>query len=79
MAATARRAVLLAAIALALPAAAGAKEPAPSEDLEVEVDAELLEFLGGIDELDEEWMDYLTQTDIEKVVKSEPAPEGRKE
>jgi hypothetical protein len=58
------------------PAAAGttpAKAPAvPAKPAEVpEVDDELLEFLGSVDADagDQDWIDYLSQTDIAKVAK----------
>jgi hypothetical protein len=54
------------------PAAAPAK-PAADEAL----DEDLLEFLGTIDaeDEDEDWIDYLTQTDIEKVAaRKRPKP-----
>ena len=43
---------------------------------------ELLEFLGSLDAEGEEWAEYLTETDIEKVAESETAPaapEGKKD
>ena len=42
--------------------------PAPS-DAEAPLDEELLEFLGSIDTGDEDWVDYLTETDIATVAK----------
>jgi hypothetical protein len=47
--------------------ARGAPEPA-AED-------ELLEYLGSVDDAEgQEWMEYLSQTDIERVVKAKKAP-----
>jgi hypothetical protein len=54
------------------PAAAPAKPPADEA-----LDEDLLEFLGTIDSEDEDddWIDYLTQTDIEKVAaRKRPKP-----
>jgi len=41
--------------------------PAKAADDEAALDEDLLEFLGTVDSEDEDWIDYLTQTDIEKV------------
>lgn len=37
------------------------------------LDEELLEFLGSIDGLDEDWMAYLERTDVAKVARAKPA------
>jgi hypothetical protein len=56
-----------------------------SDPKKTEPDEDLLEFLGGIDEVNEDsqedFSDYLANTDIEKVVgKPEaPAKEGKRE
>ncbi|MGQ0833971.1 MAG: hypothetical protein ACT4O5_03465 [Gammaproteobacteria bacterium] len=60
------RASLLAGLALVVPTLAA--------DVETELDSELLEFLGTIDDGEEEWTDYLAQTDIAKVAKAKQAP-----
>jgi hypothetical protein len=56
-----------------MPAAASADNanntPAAQRALEPQADAELLEYLGSVDAEGEEWMDYLSQTDITQVVK----------
>jgi hypothetical protein len=52
-------------------ARAAAKTPVP------EADDDLLEFLGSVDEGDEDWIDYLSQTDIAKVAKAKK--EGKTE
>ena len=53
----------------AKPAAA---KPASAATTPLDADDEFLEFLGSIDtdEADEDWMDYLAQTDIAKVAKA---------
>jgi hypothetical protein len=58
---------LLFALMLA-PAANRAQESAPAEE---QVDEELLEFLGSIDTDDEDWIDFLSQTDVKQVAKTE--------
>ncbi len=53
-------------------AAAPAQTPVAGERADVaEVDGELLEFLGSVDSEtgDQDWIDYLSQTDIAKVAK----------
>lgn len=60
------RASLLAGLALVVPTMAA--------DVETELDSELLEFLGTIDDGEEEWTDYLAQTDIAKVARAKQAP-----
>jgi hypothetical protein len=80
----ARRACVLALVVGLVPAAqaadppakAEAKKPAHTETAKPaapapEVDDELLEFLGSVDadSEDEDWLDYLSQTDIAKVAK----------
>lgn len=50
-------------LALGAGAAGEAKEEALPED-------ELLEFLGGLDGLDEDWMDYLEKTDMGEVARA---------
>jgi hypothetical protein len=68
------RAGFLVGFALSIPAIAAANEPPekPAEDAsETELDAELLEFLGSVDDLGVGWTEYLTQTDIAGVAKGE--------
>jgi hypothetical protein len=77
----ARRACVLALVVGLVPAAqaadpekADAKKPAETAKPAApapEVDDELLEFLGSVDadSEDEDWLDYLSQTDIAKVAK----------
>jgi hypothetical protein len=76
----ARRACVLALVVGLVPAAqaadpqkADAKKPAETAKPAPppEVDEELLEFLGSVDadSEDEDWLDYLSQTDIAKVAK----------
>lgn len=68
-----------------LPAAVRAEEPAkaaaPAKSTsatakpaaeESALDDELLEFLGTVDSEGEDWIDYLAQTDIEKVARRGP-------
>jgi len=52
-----------------VPAAKPAPAPQPDEDL--------LEFLGSVDQGDDDWIDYLAQTDPATVAKS-PKKEGEK-
>jgi len=62
-----------------VPCAPRAAEPASSSakpaqatkptETEAQIDAELIEFLGTVDSEDEDWIDFLTQTDIAKVAK----------
>lgn len=68
-----------------LPFAAQAAEPpakaTAKPEAEEPIDEDLLEFLGTIDSEDEDgdWIDYLTQTDIEKVAarkRAKPAPDA---
>lgn len=68
------RASLLAGLALVVPTMATAGEPTETLDVETELDSELLEFLGTIDDGEQEWTDYLAQTDIAKVAKAKQAP-----
>lgn len=65
-----KRAGLWAGLALALPAAAAADEKAKAPEADAQPDAELLEFLGSIDDLDAAWSEYLAETDIRTVVKA---------
>jgi hypothetical protein len=74
------RALAVAALGL-LPLAAPAAEtpskatpPAKTAPEDTSLDEDLLEFLGTIDSEDEDWIDYLTQTDIEKVAARKRAP-----
>lgn len=77
-----RRASMLAVAAIGLlPLAASAAEPAktappPAKTApeDTSLDEDLLEFLGTIDSEDEDWIDYLTQTDIEKVAARKRPP-----
>lgn len=84
--------LMFAALALALamaraqadqsPAPAPAKAPAKESPASPVPEEELLEFLGSLDAEGEEWAEYLTETDIEKVAESETAPaapEGKKD
>jgi hypothetical protein len=61
---------------LAAPAAEPAKSPPPAKTApeDTSLDEDLLEFLGTIDSEDEDWIDYLTQTDIEKVAARKRPP-----
>jgi hypothetical protein len=45
-----------------------AQESPPAEE---QVDEELLEFLGSIDTDDEDWIEFLSQTDVKQVAKAE--------
>ena len=54
--------------------------PAPAKPAAIPAeDEDFLEFLGSVDEDDEEWMDYLARTDVVKVAKAKkktpPAPD----
>jgi hypothetical protein len=44
-------------------------------DPEAPADAELLEYLGSVDAEGQEWMDYLSRTDITQVVKAKKSPD----
>ena len=79
---------MVVALALALAAAVPAqearspvpkKEPAQQRATEPAPDAELLEFLGSFDTEDEDWVEYLTQTDVATPAASRPAPEAEKD
>jgi hypothetical protein len=62
---------------LAVPAAEPpAKSPPPAKTAaeDTSLDEDLLEFLGTIDSEDEDWIDYLTQTDIDKVAARKRPP-----
>ncbi len=62
---------------LAAPAAEPpSKSPPPASTApdDSSLDEDLLEFLGTIDSEDEDWIDYLTQTDIEKVAARKRPP-----
>jgi hypothetical protein len=62
---------------LAAPAAEPpAKSPPPAKTAseDTSLDEDLLEFLGTIDSEDEDWIDYLTQTDIDKVAARKRPP-----
>jgi hypothetical protein len=61
---------------LAAPAADPPKSPPPAKTApeDPSLDEDLLEFLGTIDSEDEDWIDYLTQTDIEKVAARKRPP-----
>jgi hypothetical protein len=48
--------------------------PAKTAPEDTALDEDLLEFLGTIDSEDEDWIDYLTQTDIEKVAARKRPP-----
>ena len=64
-------------VALAPRALVAAEPPKAAESKAEEpvLDEELLEFLGSLDLDDQDWIEYLTQTDIAKVAKSaRPAP-----
>jgi hypothetical protein len=65
------------ALAAGLLCSAHAEDPKPAPPPASEVDDELLEFLGSVDQGDEDWMDYLAQTDPATVAKS-PKKEGEK-
>jgi hypothetical protein len=45
---------------------------------ESEVEAELLGFLGSVDDEDQDWLEYLERTDVAKVARAKkpPRPEG---
>jgi hypothetical protein len=73
------RAGLLAGVALSIPGLAAANEPASETPADTELDAELLEFLGTVDELGAEWTEYLTQTDIEGVVEAKRSSSAKDE
>lgn len=73
------------ALALALvPLLAGADETAQKADAanraespeETDALEELLEFLGSVDFEDEDWIDYLSETDIGKVARMRAIPES---
>lgn len=50
------------------------KTPAPAQSsADAPLDEELLEFLGSVDTGDEDWVDYLTETDIATVAKPSSA------
>ena len=81
---------MFAALALATARAQADQSPAPARPRRQRQESaagtapeeELLEFLGSLDAEGEEWTEYLTETDIEKVAESEPAPaasEGKKD
>ena len=60
---------------LAAPAADPPKSPpAKTAPEDPALDEDLLEFLGTIDSEDEDWIDYLTQTDIDKVAARKRPP-----
>lgn len=65
--------------ALALGTAGASAEetakPAPKAQVAADTapDEELLEFLGSLDAEDEEWSEYLAETDIAQVAKAKPA------
>lgn len=44
-----------------------------------QADAELLEYLGGVDAEGQDWMEYLGQTDIAQVAKAKKLPDGPEE
>lgn len=50
----------------------GAGTPGQAADEELPED-ELLEFLGTLEGLDEDWMDYLDRTDVDKVIRAKDA------
>ncbi len=59
-----------------------AKAPSAESAAGTAPEEELLEFLGSLEAEGEEWTEYLTETDIEKVAETEPAPvasEGEKD
>ena len=59
--------------------AAAAAKPRAQPPAAGRPDDELLEFLGSVDAKgDEDWIDYLSQTDIAKVAKAEEAKASQK-
>jgi hypothetical protein len=60
------------------PAAAAEKTPKPAAPADDDLD--MLEFLGSIDDQneDQDWLDFLRSTDIDRVAKAKP-PAPRKE
>jgi hypothetical protein len=66
--------------AVAKKSAATGQSVAESRRTVPEADDELLEFLGSVDSDtgDEDWLDYLSQTDPAKVAKGDKASKGQK-
>jgi hypothetical protein len=60
---------------------APAASPAPATTPVPEADDELLEFLGSVDADtgDQDWIDYLSRTDVGKVAKDEKVAKGPKD
>ncbi len=75
MSAFARRAALL--LGLGVACAAFAADPKPAAPKAP--DAELLEYLGGGDDVDAELQEYLAQRDAAKAQDTKPAPKGGSE
>ena len=60
---------------LLAPATNYAEDPPADEET---VDEELLEFLGSVDTDDEDWIDFLSHTDVKQVAKTE-SPSSKSE